>query len=178
MSLWTPPGAELGEFALPEPDPRMVKLRGGVDEHCQSCPLTYGRLKACAESWIITSTTPEGPATLLRTARGMFALGFYLYEQVSVACVQSIFAVEVALKQRLERGGSFNDLINIALDEGLVSAHVADIVKTGRVLRNRFVHEGRQPVWTFGMADEIIGASYRLVGELYPENEWSGSGSS
>jgi hypothetical protein len=99
----------------------------------------------------------------------MFPLGFYLYEQVSVASAQSIFAVEVALKQRLEQGGNFQALINAALAQGLISADVADIVHTGRRLRNKFTHEGKQPVWTFGMADQIIGASHKLVSGLYPE---------
>ncbi|GGU46777.1 hypothetical protein GCM10010178_43990 [Lentzea flava] len=62
MSLWTPPGADLSEFAAPEPDPRMVRFGGGFDQDGQPRPLTYRRLKECADSWVITSATPEGPA--------------------------------------------------------------------------------------------------------------------
>src|SRR5687767_14348947 len=107
MTLWTPLGADLGEFAVPDPDPRMANFGGGFDCKGRPRPLSYRRLKERADSWAITSTTPEGPATLLHTARGMFPLGFYLYEQVSVASAQLIFAVEVALKQRLERRANF-----------------------------------------------------------------------
>jgi hypothetical protein len=169
MSLWTPPGTDLGEFAPPEPDPRMTAFNGGFDEHGEPRPMTYRRLKEHADSWVITSTTPEGPATLLKTARDAFALSYYCYEQLAVAAGHSLFGVEVALKLRLERGGSFQSLIAIALDEELISSDVADVVDTGRAIRNRFVHEGKQPAWTFGLADGVIGASYRLVSELYPE---------
>lgn len=169
MSLWTPPGTDLGELAPPETDPRMANFCGGFDEHGQSRPMTYRRLREHADTWVITSTTPDGAATLLKTARDMFALSFYCYEQLVVAASHSLFGVEVALRLRLDRERGFQNLISGALSEGLISSEVADIVDTGRTIRNRFVHEGEQPVWTFGLADSVIGASYRLVSELYPE---------
>jgi hypothetical protein len=152
----------------------MVHFSGGVDEHGQARPMTYRRLKEHSDSWLITSTTPEGPATLLTTARAMFALSFYCYEQLVVAASHSLFGVEVALKLRLDRADGFRSLIEGALADGLITAEVADIVDTGRIIRNRFVHEGKQPTWTFGVADRVIGASYRLVRELYPEGPRSG----
>ncbi len=166
MGLWTPPGTDLGELAPPEPDPRMVTFSGGFDEYGEPRPMTYRRLREHADSWVITTTTPEGPATLLKTARDMFALSFYCYEQLVVAAAQSLFGVEVALKLRLGRKGGFQHLIQVALNGGLISSEVADIVDTGRAIRNDFVHEGKQPVWTFGLADNVIGASYRLVSDL------------
>jgi hypothetical protein len=77
MNLWTPPGVDLGEFAGPEPDPRMTNFLGGLDANGQPLPMTYRRLRAAADDWIITDATPEGPARLLKAARDMFALGFY-----------------------------------------------------------------------------------------------------
>ena len=79
MNLWTPPGVDLGEFAGPETDPRMINFLGGLDANGQPLPLTYRRLRAAADDWIITDATPEGPARLLKAARDMFALGFYAY---------------------------------------------------------------------------------------------------
>jgi hypothetical protein len=74
MNLWTPPGADLGEYGCPEPDPRMMNFIGGLDAHGQPLPMTYRRLRAAADEWIITEATPDGPARLLRAARDMFAL--------------------------------------------------------------------------------------------------------
>lgn len=170
MNIWTPPGADLGEFAGPEPDPRMTSFMGGLDANGQPLPMTYRRLRAAADDWIITKATPEGPARLLKAARDMFALGFYSYELVACSNAWSIFAVEAALKLRLgaDQKAPFSGLIKRARQQGLVSDHLADILDTGRDLRNRFVHEGKQPAWTFGMAAMVIGASFKIVAELYP----------
>lgn len=55
-----------------------------------------------------------------------------------------------------------------AREQGLLNDDLADILDTGRELRNRFVHEGEQPTWTLGMAAGVIGASFKIVAELYP----------
>lgn len=132
--------------------------------------MTYRRLRAAADDWLITEATPDGPARLLKAARDMFALGFYSYELVAGSNAWSIFAVEAALKLRLgaDEKTPFRKLIEQAQERDLVDDHLADILDTGRDLRNRFVHEGKQPNWTFGMAAEVIGASFKIVAELYP----------
>jgi hypothetical protein len=170
MNLWTPPGADLGEFDGPKPDPRMSNFVGGLDANGEPVPMTYRRLRAAADDWIITEATPEGPARLLKAARDMFALGFYSYELVACSNAWSIFAVEAALKQRLGANVKtpFRALIMEARSQGLINDHLADILHTGRDLRNRFVHRGDQPAWTFGMAAQVIGASFKIVAELYP----------
>ena len=61
----------------------MTNFLGGLDANGQPLPMTYRRLRAAADDWIITDATPEGPARLLRAARDMFALGFYAYELVA-----------------------------------------------------------------------------------------------
>ena len=100
----------------------------------------------------------------------MFALGFYSYGLVACSNAWSIFAVEAALKLRLgpDERTPFRELIQRARKQGLITDYLADILDTGRELRNRFVHEGEQPVWTFGMAAEVIGSSFKIVAELYP----------
>jgi hypothetical protein len=100
----------------------------------------------------------------------MFALGFYSYELVACSHAWSIFAVEAALKLRLgaEETTQFSRLIKRAREQDLVSDHLADILNTGQELRNRFVHGGEQPTWSFGMAAQVIGASFKIVTDLYP----------
>jgi len=171
MSLWTPPGADLGEFDPPQPDPIMVNFSGGFDQDGHPRPMTYRRLKEVADTLTITSTTPEGPASLLGVARNMFALSFYCYQMLAASAANSIVAVESALKVRLASNARFNVLIDKAVEEGLVAPDTADVVHAGRQIRNNYFHEGKLPQWTFAMAHNGIGASYRLVRELYPENE-------
>jgi hypothetical protein len=148
----------------------MTSFLGGLDANGQPLGMTYRRLRAAADDWIITTATPDGPARLLKAARDMFALGYYSYELVACSNAWSIFAVEAALKLRLgtDQKAPFSRLIERAREQRLVSDHLADILDTGRDLPNRFVHEGEQPVWTFGMAAMVIGASFKIVAELYP----------
>jgi hypothetical protein len=150
----------------------MTNFIGGLDSNGQPLPMTYRRLRAAADDWHITGSTPEGPARLLKAAADMFALGFYSYDLVACSNSWSIFAVEAALKLRLnaDEKTPFAKLVKLALEEGLVSAYLADILDTGRDLRNRFVHEGKQPNWTFGMAHRVIGSSFKIVAELYPDD--------
>jgi hypothetical protein len=171
MSLWTPPGADLGENDHPQADRRMVNFLGGLDPDGQPLPMTFRRLREHADKWPITDATPAGPRQLLKTTQDMFAQAFYSYELATCACAWSIFAVEAALKARLQaaQNASLKKLIDRAKSLGLVDEYLADILDTGREIRNNFVHEGVQPVWTFGMADMVIGASFRIVAELFPE---------
>jgi hypothetical protein len=153
----------------------MENFAGGFDANGQVLPLTYMRMRAAAEDWIITRSTPEGPATLLKASRDMFCLGYYSYELVACSNSWSIFGVEAALKVRFNasKGTSFSKLVKTAHDQGLVSDYLADILETGRDLRNRFVHEGKQQLWTLGMAGVVIGASFRIVADLFPDDEQS-----
>jgi hypothetical protein len=169
MALWTPPNADLGEFDGPRPDPRMRNFIGGFDANGQPVPITYSRMRSASDDWLITSTTPDGPANLLKAAKDMFALGFYSYELIASSCAWSITAVEAALKLRLaEPRYSFDRLIKLAVERDLIAESLADILDAGRQIRNRFVHEGTQPLWTLGMASNAIGTSFKVVSELYP----------
>ncbi|MBK7623004.1 MAG: hypothetical protein IPJ14_10165 [Kineosporiaceae bacterium] len=83
----------------------------------------------------------------------------------------SLFGVEAALKLRLSAPEKtpFAKLIREAKESALVSEHLADLLDTGREIRNRFVHQGMQTTWTLGMAGQIIGTSFQIVAELYPD---------
>jgi hypothetical protein len=65
ITIWTPPGANLGDLSGPTADPRMVNFIGGVDDQGHPRPMTYQRLRQRADQWAITETTPDGPARLL-----------------------------------------------------------------------------------------------------------------
>jgi hypothetical protein len=171
VPLWTPPGVDLGENAPPDADSRMMHFGGGVGSQGEVLPITYRRLhKYAHDNFVITATTPDGPARLLKAARDMFCLAFYSYELVACSASWSIFGVEAALKLRLgvERAVPLVQLVAKAREQGIVSDYAADILDAGRQIRNNFVHQGIQPAWTFGMASRAIGASFKMVAELYP----------
>lgn len=149
----------------------MQHFIGGLDDRGQPLPMTYRRARSVADNWIITAATPEGPATLLKAARDMFALGYYSYELVACSNAWSLFGVEAALKLRLQASEKtpFGKLIKDAKESGLVSEQLAELLDTGREIRNRFVHQGMQPTWTLGMASRVVGTSFRVVAELYPD---------
>jgi hypothetical protein len=171
--LWTPPGADLGEQDGPEADSRMKHFIGGFDDAGQPLPMTYRRMRDLADGWTVTAATPAGPASLLKTARDMFALGYYSYELVASANAWSLFGVEAALKIRFNatEKTNFQKLIRLAREVGLLDDALAEHLDTGRKLRNNFVHAGQQGVWTLGMAGKVIGASFELVAHLYPDEE-------
>ena len=149
----------------------MPHFMGGLDGNGQPLPITYRRLRVAADGWHITPSTPEGPARLLKASADMFALGFYSYELVACSNSWSIFAVEAALKHRLGAAEKvpYAKLIEQASEKGLVPDHLAKILHNARDLRNGFVHEGIQPNWTFGMAAQVIGSSFKIVATLYPD---------
>ena len=51
---------------------------------------------------------------------------------------------------------------------GLVPPGAEDILETGRVIRNFFVHEGKASVLPFAAAISVIRTSHVVVAELYP----------
>lgn len=169
--LWLPPGALAGEFDGPVRDSRMNHFIGGLDEAGQPLPITFRSMRELADGWVITTTTPEGPANLLKATQDMFALGYYSYELVACSNAWSLFAVEAALKLRFDGPpkAPFSAHIRLAKDAGLIDDRLADHLDTGRQLRNDFVHQGKQATWTLGMAAQVIGASFELVARLYPE---------
>ncbi|MBL7488394.1 hypothetical protein I6A60_07190 [Frankia sp. AgB1.9] len=168
-SLWVPPDADLGELAGPEPDLRMVHFGGDFDASGLPLPMTYRKLHDHAATWPVTVATPAGPASLLKLSREQFALAFYAYELAASAVAWSIFAVEAALKLRLEKTASLHGLIRTAMQEGLIEPDTADVLDAGRQLRNKLVHGGHQPAMTFAMSDGALRTSHLVVAELFPD---------
>lgn len=68
--------------------------------------LTFGKLWKLTQAWPVTKATPQDPAARLKKARQLFASAYYFYELLVDAGMQSVFAVETALKVRLGREAS------------------------------------------------------------------------
>ncbi|MBO3738337.1 hypothetical protein [Actinoplanes flavus] len=147
----------------------MKNFIGGFNDRGEPVEITFARMQAAAADWIITPSTPQGPAQLLKAARDMFCLGLYSYELIACSASWSITAVEAALKLRLDAGSKpFQKLVTLAIEQELIDAYLGEVLDAGRQIRNNFVHEGRQPVWTLGMAGSAIGTSFKVVAQLYP----------
>jgi hypothetical protein len=162
-------GSQGDSEAWPEPDARMTNMIAGFDDQGQIRPMTYRVMLELTQTWPVTTATPDGPAALLKAARDMFALGFYSYELMASASVWSLFAMEAALRLRLESTAPLAKLIELAAERNLIPKGSDGALDAGRQVRNRVVHGGLQPVWSVGMAGPVMRTSHAVVAELFPD---------
>ena len=132
----------------------------------------YHALRVQAANWPVTSSTPEGPASLLRTSRDLYAQSYYAYPLIAVAVVWSVFGVEAGLRARFDadRKRPLKSLVRQAEEEQLLppTGWEDERLDAGRELRNRIIHTGDQPAIPPAMARSLIVASHELVAALFP----------
>lgn len=158
-----------------QPDHRTLMFAGDIDQHGRPLPMTVEVLRARTEQWPVSQRTPAGVAALLARSRQIFVDGYYTYENFIDAVTRSLQAVEAALRIRLDAGESvpFARLITQAGARGLVGDETQDVLNAGRQFRNSQIHATDLPALSPAMAAGMIGASHRLVAELF---ERDGSG--
>jgi hypothetical protein len=85
------------------------------------------------------------------------------------AVTRSLQAVEAAFRVRLNagKGPSFAQLINQAKARGLVGDDAHEVLHLGRKFRNSQIHATNLPALNPAMAAGMIGASHKLVAELF-----------
>lgn len=151
-------------------DPRSLNFAGDVEQG-RPLPMTVEVLRARTEKWPRSDGTPKGVAKLLARSRQMYADGYYTYENFMDAVTRSLQAVEAALRVRLNAGSkdSFAKLIDRAKAEGLVDDYTHDILHAGRKFRNSQIHATDMPALTPAAAAGMIGASHKLVAEIFGE---------
>lgn len=125
-----------------------------------------------ASGWPVNGSTPVPIADMLRVSRELFVHGYFVYDFLMVAAIQSLFAVEAGLRDVLEepprrKGPTFHPLIERAAALGYLTMEATEAAKVGAQLRNRWVHVEGQKVISPGMAAEILGTSHQLVAEMY-----------
>jgi len=152
-------------------DARSLNFAGDVDEHGQPLPMTVEVLRSRTEKWPLSPHTPSGVAALLARSRQMFIDGYFTYENFMDAATRSLQAVEAALRVRLDFAGSvsFSKLIQRARADGLVKEEAYEVLDIGRRLRNRQIHATNPSVVNPAVAARIIGASHKLVAEIFEE---------
>jgi hypothetical protein len=99
----------------------------------------------------------------------MFVHAAFLYDLFTSSSVWALFAVEAALRDRLESEATFGRLVREARSQGLVRASEAGRIGAGVKLRNALAHP-RQPITTTpGMAEMIVGGSHEVIAHLYQD---------
>lgn len=110
-------------------------------------------------------------AAQLARSRQIFVDDYYTFENFIDAVTRALQAVEAALRVRFDVGSTVNfaKLIDQAKHEGLVDDYAHEILHISRGLRNRLIHATTVPVLHPAMAARAIGASHKLVAELFGE---------
>ncbi|SRR5712691_2192666 len=152
-----------------QPDSRSLNFAGNVDELGRPLPMAVEVLRARTEKWPVSERTPADVAALLARSRQMFVDGYYTYDNFMDAVTRSLQAVEAAFRVRLDAGkhDSFAQLIDQAKAGGLVGYDAHEVLHLGRKFRNNQIHATDLSVLTPAMAAGMIGASHKLVAELF-----------
>ncbi len=152
-----------------QPDSRSLNFAGDVDELGRPLSMSVEVLRARTEKWPVSERTPADVAALLARSRQMFVDGYYTFENFMDAVTRSLQAVEAALRMRLDAGprSTFDQLIDRAQREGLVGDDAREVLHLGRKFRNRQIHATSLPALNPTMAAGMIGASHKLVAELF-----------
>jgi hypothetical protein len=150
-------------------DSRSLNFAGDVDEQGNRLPMTVEALQTRTEKWPRSPRAPDGVAALLGRSRQLFVDGCYTYENFLDAATRGLQAVEAALRVRLDAGERvpFAKLIDRALADGLIDEQVHDVLQGGRRLCNDQVHATELSYFNPAIAAMVIGASHRLVAELF-----------
>jgi hypothetical protein len=118
-----------------------------------------------------TRATPADVADILSLAHKLLRTSVVHYEFAALAVEKSLQALERALRLRLgiDRGLTFEKLIDRAADQGLLSGEDEELMDAGRQLRNVFAHPATAPALPLVMVTSMLQTSYRLIGVLFPD---------
>jgi len=152
-----------------QPDSRSLNFAGDVDELGRPLPMSVEVLRARTKKWPVSEHTPAGVTALLARSRQMYVDGYYTYENFMDAVTRSLQAVEAAFRVRLNAGKNvaFAQLIDQAKANGLVGVDAHEVLHLGRKFRNGQIHATELPALNPAMAAGMIGASHKLVAELF-----------
>ncbi|WP_406262159.1 DUF4145 domain-containing protein [Streptomyces nigra] len=154
----------------PVPDPRMRITVGGINEDGSVRMIEYSDMHRVVEGMEVPPGAPEAAASVLTTARELMRMSFYRWEFMVVSVCWSLFAVETALRDRLSAPKkTFDQLIKLAVEQGVLTADVGGRLHAGRTIRNQVAHgESAHSAYTLGLAVPMLQASFDVIGLLYP----------
>jgi hypothetical protein len=129
----------------------------------------YADMHALVEDLVVPEGAPPAAVSVLTTARELLRHSYYRYEFSTVAVLHSLIAVEAVLRDRLPDAGKkpLHRLIQQAAADGLISAEQADMLDTGRKIRNGMARgHTTHTVMPPAMAVPMVRTSFRIVDEL------------
>ncbi|MFE4593357.1 DUF4145 domain-containing protein [Streptomyces laurentii] len=165
-------------FPWPVPDPRMRITVGGVNDDGSVRMIEYSDMHRVVEGMEVPPGAPEAAASVLTTARELMRMSFYRWEFMVVSVCWSLFAVETALRERLSAPRkTFDQLIKLAVEEGVLSGDMGDRLHAGRTIRNQVAHgKSTHSAYTIGLAVPMLQASFDVIGLLYPPESDNSAG--
>lgn len=118
-----------------------------------------------------TDATPHDVASLLDLAHKLLRTSVVHYEFAALAVEKSLQALERAARIRLgvDDRMHFKPLIDHLAKEVSLSEEEADILDTGRQIRNFFAHPATAPGFPLVMATSMLRTSHRLIAALFPD---------
>lgn len=108
---------------------------------------------------------------MLAVSRELFHHAWFVYDFLFIGAVQSLIAVEAALRhalgERARRGGyTMRNLVEQAASRDLVAPESADVLVAAVELRNSWLHVDGAKVITPGMAEQVIGTSHAVTAAI------------
>lgn len=156
----------------PTPDRRWQIIAGGVAPDGAPVPMSFailrGRADECAYMVPEVDHPHDGPLSLLRMSRSLFAHAWFDYEFMAVGCAVAFQGLEAAL--RLVYPGEdkvpARALLRRIEKAGLLPQNIVDVAEAGFQLRNQFSHPAQQSALSFPMATSMLENTHRLVALL------------
>lgn len=115
-----------GPLPLPAPDPR-----------AHDVVLDYAGMHALVADLVLPGDASMHVMSAMETSRELIRHSYYRYEFATVAVMHSLFALEHVLAERLAVNKPLQDLIERAVDAGLITAELAAELDRGRLLRDK-----------------------------------------
>lgn len=142
------------------------------DPRWESLATTYGDLVAASDDWPVAPCAPLEVTRILTVSRHLFCHAWFVYDFLMVASVQSLIAIEAALRDLLDErprhgGPGMRNLVERAVSQGLIPRERADNVLAAVELRNSWLHVGGQKVILPGMAQQVVAVSHAVIADLY-----------
>ncbi len=150
------------------------------DPRWQSLVAEYGDLVRMSEAWPRAPGAPQEVARILAVSRHLFCHSWFVYDFLMVAAVQSLIAIEAALRDLLDepprrRGPGMRNLVERAVSRGLIPEEQAEGVLAAVDLRNSWLHVGGQKVISPAIAQQVVAESHAVIADLYTTQARSSS---
>jgi hypothetical protein len=137
--------------------------------------LTRENLAAVTASFVRTSATPDGVASLLGEARRLLVGASHAYDNFAVAPLKALQAADLALKLRVGLPSTDKRTLGKVLEYERQSCPVLSSVrrewytKFALRFRNKLSHPDESIAFSPGMSVPIVESVHEAVAELYPD---------